>query len=97
MPTGPQRRKATKPRGPNAVHGEWAGGANYANGGREQFRSQAHARSVMQSRISGYDPISGTKTPLVRDSEMRLYRGAEDEQPFTTLRQTNRGIRRERL
>lgn len=95
MPTGPQRKKEIKTRGPNAVYGQWHGGANYGVGEREGFRSQSHARSVMQSRIQGYDPISGKKTPLVKDSEMHLYRGAEDEQPFRTLRQTGRGIRRE--
>jgi hypothetical protein len=97
MPTGPQRKTAKTPRGPNAVHGMWHGGPNYAIGEREQFKSQAHARSVFQSRISGYDPISGLKTPVVQDSEMHLYRGAEDEHPFRSLRQTSRGIRRENL
>jgi hypothetical protein len=96
MPNGPQRQKAKTPRGPNAVHGEWHGGPNYASGGKEQFRSQAHARSVMQSRISGYDPISGLKTPVVQDSEMKLYRGADDEEPFRVYKQTGRGIRSER-
>lgn len=97
MPTGPQRKKQVKTRGPNTVHGQWHGGPNYGTGDREQFRSQAHARSVMQSRIQGYDPISGNKTPLVKDSEMHLYHGPDDEQPFRTLRQTGRGIRREVL
>jgi hypothetical protein len=95
MPTGPQRKKAINTRGPNVVHGQWIGGANYAVGEREQFRSQSHARAVMQSRIQGYDPISKKRTPLVEGSEMKLYRGAEDETPFRTLRQTGRGIRRE--
>jgi len=97
MPTGPQRSKPKNPRGPNAVYGQWHGGPNYAPGEREQFKSQSHARSVMQSRISGYDPVSGKRTPVVQDSEMHLYRGSEDDQPFRSFRQTNRGIRRENL
>jgi hypothetical protein len=96
MPTGPQRQKPKTPRGPNAVHGLWAGGPNYALGEREPFKSMSHARSVMQSRIAGYDPISGLRTPVVQDSEMMLYRGADDDQPFRSLKQTNRGIRTER-
>lgn len=96
MPKGPQRQRAKSPRGPNAVHGEWHGGVNYASGGREQFRSQSHARSVMQSRIQGFDPITQKRTPLVSDSEMKLYRSPEDPEPFRTLRQTSRGIRTER-
>lgn len=97
MPTGPQRQKPKSPRGPNAVHGQWHGGSNYAPGEREQFKSMSHARAVMQSRIAGFDPIGGKRTPLVQDSEMQLYRGADDPEPFRTLRQTNRGIRTERL
>ena len=97
MPAGPYRKTPKTPRGPTAVHGQWAGGPNYAPGEREQFRSQAHARSVMRSRIEGFDPITKKQTPNVSNSEMHLYRGAEDEQPFRTLRQTNRGIRSERL
>ena len=95
MPTGPQRKKEIKTRGPNVVQGQWHGGPNYGLGEREQFRSQAHARSVMQSRIQGYDPVSGKKTPLVKDSEMHLYRGSDASEPFKTLRQTGRGIRKE--
>jgi hypothetical protein len=97
MPAGPYRKTAKTPRGPNAVHGSWAGGPNYAIGEREQFRSMSHARQVMQSRIAGFDPITKKQTPNVSDSEMQLYRSADDEQPFRTLRQTNRGIRSERL
>jgi hypothetical protein len=94
MPNGPQRKKAVNPRGPNKVYGQWHGGPNYAVGEPEEFRSQAHARSVMQSRIGGWDPISGKQTPVVQDSTMDLARDAGGE-PFRRLSQTRRGIRRE--
>lgn len=93
MPTGPQRPKGTK-RGPNPVEGAWHGGPNYAQGDRESFKSQSHARSVMQSRIGGWDPVSGKQTPVVQDSAMELYRPGADE-PFRRLSQTKRGIKRE--
>ena len=95
MPTGPQRAKPKNPRGSNKVEGLWHGGYSYAHGDeRESFRSQAHARQVMQSRISGYDPISGKGTPAVEGSSMELYRPGGDE-PFRRLTQTRRGIKRE--
>jgi hypothetical protein len=92
MPTGPQRAKAK--RGPNKVEAMWHGGPNYAPGEREGFKSQAHARDVMRSRISGWDPISGKNTPVVQDSAMDIYRPGSDE-PFRRYSQTTRGIRRE--
>jgi hypothetical protein len=97
MPQGPQRQKPKTPRGPNKVEGVWRGGPNYSDQPeRETFRSQSHARQVMQSRASGWDPIQGLKTPVVQDSQMELYRpGSAD--PFLRMSQTNRGIRRERF
>jgi hypothetical protein len=101
MPTGPQRAKPKNPRGPNKVEAKWHGGPNYAseaNGAmleRESFKSMSHARSVMQSRIGGWDPVSGLQTPVVQDSAMDLYRPGSVE-PFQRLSQTNRGIKRER-
>jgi len=99
-PKGPQRSGEKQIRNSSRapVYGVWHGGANYAVGEPEQFTSKAHARRVFQSRIEGYDPVSGLKTPLVRDSEMHLYSGHPDEgAPFHSFRQTRRGIRSERL
>jgi len=97
MPTGPQRPKPSNPRGPNKVEAMWHGGPNYAaSDERETFRSQSHARQVMQSRISGYDPIQGLRTPVVEDSVMDLFRPGSNE-PFRRYSQTRRGIKRENL
>jgi hypothetical protein len=94
MTVGPQRARGK--RGPNKVWGQWHGGSNYALGEREEFSSQAHARRVFQSRISGWDPMTSKRTPNVEDSEMHLYGSAEQESPFRGLKQTKRGIRTER-
>jgi hypothetical protein len=95
MPTGPQRAKPKNPRGPNKVEATWHGGHSYAHSDeREEFKSMSHARSVMQSRISGWDPISRKDTPVVEGSTMDLYKPGSDE-PFRRLSQTTRGIRRE--
>ena len=99
MPNGPKRSGSPKPvGGSRAVWGQWHGGHNYAGGDAEQFSSKAHARRVFQSRIEGYDPVSGLKTPLVSDSEMHLYGGdpSEGHEPFQAFKQTKRGIRSER-
>ena len=77
------------------VWGDWYGGPNYAMGDREQFNSISHAREVMASRIAGTDPISGLRTPLVQDSEMMLHDTEDSDYPFTSFKQTKRGIRRE--
>jgi len=50
----------------------------------------------MQSRISGYDPIQGLRTPVVEDSVMDLFRPGSNE-PFRRYSQTRRGIKRENL
>lgn len=94
MPSGPQRAKPKNPRGSNKVEATWHGGPNYAQGDRESFKSQAHAKDVMRSRISGWDPVSRKDTPVVEDSAMDLYRPGSDE-PFRRLSQTRRGIKRE--
>lgn len=97
MPAGPQRAKPKNTRGPTKVEGVWYGGPSYsASDERETFRSQSHARQVMASRISGYDPLQGKQTPTVSESTMDLYRPGSQE-PFRRLSQTRRGIRRENL
>jgi hypothetical protein len=103
MPTGPKRAGSPKPKtgGSRAVWGQWHGGYSYGHGEPEQFSSKAHARRVFQSRIEGYDPISGLKTPAVEGSEMHLYAEnpseSRDPYPFHSFTQTRRGIRSERL
>ena len=102
MPSGPKRQGSTgKPvGGSRAVWGQWHGGPNYAGGEAEQFSSKAHARRVFQSRIEGYDPVQGLKTPLVSDSEMHIYKSnpAESSDPYPDFgfKQTKKGIRTER-
>jgi hypothetical protein len=78
------------------VWGAWHGGPNYAmSADKERFNSISHAKGVMRSRIAGHDPISGLQTPVVQDSEMMLYDTEEADYPFTSFKQTKRGIRRE--
>jgi hypothetical protein len=101
MPTGPQRSGGNTPIRNNnrsSIYGVWHGGPNYAGGEPEEFSSKAHAKRVFQSRMEGYDPVQGLRTPLVQDSEMHLYSGHPDEgAPFHAFKQTRRGIRSERL
>lgn len=102
MPVGPRRtasvNKVNTTGKSRAVWGMWNGGGSYAPGGAEQFRSQNHARAVMQSRIDGYDPSTGSRFPAVSSSVMDIYKGHPDEGVhIKRLSQTKRGIRTERF
>lgn len=76
------------------VYADWYGGVNYSaptENDREEFPSIRAAGEALWRR-SDYDPYY----PCVQDSEMLLYRAADEEYPFAILTVGPRGgIRRE--